>query len=411
MPKYGAIYIAHNPVDGKNVFKVGKTNRTPDVRMTELTADTTNMGIYKEKAWFVVNDIDAAENVCHKRLKQFRIQPNREFFELELSRLISIVEEVTATFKAENHNPSLSYVEGEGFSENPSSNLTIIEKIKLARHENTQQGINYENSIQEAKLKIEQYFSTIQPKVIEAKHNLDELGLVKWDIPENLETAKNFGTKIDFYLSKIICSATIHSKFIDKKPLSLPIKSKLRGMPKDWWHGYRRHGGDQFFEWIDDGRVGGIYIWASVGISRNESQGNSERRRLKLEEWRKEKNLPLKQESPKNIKSLETYKRICNYDMFKRDVLIKQDPDLCYPRLQVSAFKFCYDDQRKDLNRLWVLENYYLDPMAAFEIFQAMIINNLVVEQHDVRVNVDKDGQHHIVDRGKFSSKLLKIAR
>ena len=35
---YGAIYIAHNPRDGENTYKVGKAERTVEDRMKELTA-------------------------------------------------------------------------------------------------------------------------------------------------------------------------------------------------------------------------------------------------------------------------------------------------------------------------------------------------------------------------------------
>ena len=63
---YGAIYIAHNPRDGDNVFKVGKTERAVEERMKQLTSSTSNLGTYSACEYFVVNDMDAAEEACHK---------------------------------------------------------------------------------------------------------------------------------------------------------------------------------------------------------------------------------------------------------------------------------------------------------------------------------------------------------
>ena len=102
MPRYGAIYIAHNPRDGVDMFKVGKTERSVAERMAELTADTSNIGTYTAKAAFVVTDVDAAEKACHRRLKRYRVQPNREFFKLELRQLVTAVEEEVLPFTAQN---------------------------------------------------------------------------------------------------------------------------------------------------------------------------------------------------------------------------------------------------------------------------------------------------------------------
>ena len=88
---YGVIYIAHNPRDGDNTFKVGKTERIVEERMKDLTSSTSNLGTYTARAYFAVYDIDAAEQACHRALHRYRVQDNREFFELPFSRLIRIV--------------------------------------------------------------------------------------------------------------------------------------------------------------------------------------------------------------------------------------------------------------------------------------------------------------------------------
>jgi len=98
MATYGAIYIAHNPRDGEKVFKVGKTARPVSERMLDLTRETSNLGKYQSVACFVVTDMEAAEAACHRRLARYRVQENREFFELELPRLVKMVREETAAF-------------------------------------------------------------------------------------------------------------------------------------------------------------------------------------------------------------------------------------------------------------------------------------------------------------------------
>jgi hypothetical protein len=54
--KFGAICIANNPRDGANTFKVGKTER-----MKELTGETSNLGTYTAKSFFVVENVNLAE--------------------------------------------------------------------------------------------------------------------------------------------------------------------------------------------------------------------------------------------------------------------------------------------------------------------------------------------------------------
>jgi len=105
--RYGVIYIAHNPRDGKNIFKVGKTERYANERMKELTASTSTLGTYTAQAFFVVQDIDTAESVCHKRLAQYRVQVNREFFKIPFSHLLQIIQEETASYAAHDFIPKV----------------------------------------------------------------------------------------------------------------------------------------------------------------------------------------------------------------------------------------------------------------------------------------------------------------
>jgi len=66
--------------------------------MAELTASTSNLGVYSYLAYFIVSDIDAAEQACHSRLAQYRIQENREFFEVEISLLLQVVKDQVSPY-------------------------------------------------------------------------------------------------------------------------------------------------------------------------------------------------------------------------------------------------------------------------------------------------------------------------
>ena len=57
---YGVIYIAHNPRDGDNTFKVGKTERIVEERMKDLTSSTSSLF----RGVNVVHDEVSTSSVC-----------------------------------------------------------------------------------------------------------------------------------------------------------------------------------------------------------------------------------------------------------------------------------------------------------------------------------------------------------
>ena len=89
----GIIYIAQNQTYGPNVYKVGKTERTnvDGERMQELTRPTGVLGKFKKLGWALVDDVDDCERKCHDVLRQFRIQQNKEFFRIDLEKLVPLI--------------------------------------------------------------------------------------------------------------------------------------------------------------------------------------------------------------------------------------------------------------------------------------------------------------------------------
>ncbi len=102
---FGAIYIARNSIETDEVYKVGKTQRTVEERMKELTSETSNLGKYEAIGSVVVNDIDQAEKECHLRLRNYRIQPNREFFKIPLSTLVDAIRAATEPYLVKDELP------------------------------------------------------------------------------------------------------------------------------------------------------------------------------------------------------------------------------------------------------------------------------------------------------------------
>ena len=132
MGRYGLVYIAHNPRDGKNTFKVGKTQRDIEGRMAELTASTSNLGVYSYLSYFIVSDIDAAEQACHSRLAQYRIQENREFFEAEISLLLQVVKEQVSPYLAQSLVPEIEIMEVP--NKESKESVPLSERIKKMRN-------------------------------------------------------------------------------------------------------------------------------------------------------------------------------------------------------------------------------------------------------------------------------------
>ncbi len=92
--KPGWIYILRNPLFKDALVKIGRTKNSTEVRAKELSSPT---GIpyqfevlYEEE----VADCAVAEQLIHRALDQYRINPRREFFQLPLKVAIRTVFQV-----------------------------------------------------------------------------------------------------------------------------------------------------------------------------------------------------------------------------------------------------------------------------------------------------------------------------
>lgn len=90
----GYIYIMRSAMHPKNVFKVGHTTRNSDVRADEVSRGSgVPDRLFPLYDW-EVNNSAHIEAIIHQRLSNYRLSQSREFFQLPLRQLMSIIEEV-----------------------------------------------------------------------------------------------------------------------------------------------------------------------------------------------------------------------------------------------------------------------------------------------------------------------------
>src|SRR3990172_158996 len=193
MGNFGAIYIAHNPRDGDHIYKVGMTERDVEFRMAELTASTSNLGRYSVCAYFVVRDTAAAEYAVHSRLRENRLQDNREFFEIELPQLLALVREAVEPFEAQNVLPELDTILGVRKEETPR---TIEERIKarVKRMEESVDGKEERESREreEGIRKLEELKADLRQKVKAVRAQFQDVKILRWgDTSEPGDSARN----------------------------------------------------------------------------------------------------------------------------------------------------------------------------------------------------------------------------
>lgn len=360
--RYGAIYIAHNPRDGESFFKVGKTVRLVDERMKELTSATSNLGVYTARAYFIVAGVDEAERACHKRLSRYRVQSNREYFDIPFGRLVHIVTEVLEPYTAsalipetENHNISDYSVPID-----PKDKLEEIRKRNLSEDE------AWDITLEESRRILEDWSKIIKTKAIEAKEQLADEPTLRWEIPDGLIVKNKYGQYQPF------CTVSVYARF-KEAPVVLTLSGIRGGIYGDLdlsraiaepeiWH---KEKDSEFIRWQeeDDGRLGKITISPEIQNSQK-------------------------------------------YD--------KENGRLPVPMVSVSAVQLDYDDYHQHYEDKFRQKKVFNSPEEAFEVFLEVVISNIAKTQYDIRQTSGTRRSRHgaarirIVDRGKFSLEQLR---
>jgi len=93
--KTGYIYILHNPGHSVNLFKIGLTTKTVEERAKQLSGTSSVDKFLIAHSW-IVKDCVVAEKLIHNALDGFRMNEKREFFQIEFSEALKIIEPIIA---------------------------------------------------------------------------------------------------------------------------------------------------------------------------------------------------------------------------------------------------------------------------------------------------------------------------
>ena len=89
----GVVYIVRSASHGNDIYKVGLTRRSAEERAHELGTSTGVPLPFGVLANWEVANCSLIEKEAHLRLKQYRVNKNREFFRASLSTIVAAVEQ------------------------------------------------------------------------------------------------------------------------------------------------------------------------------------------------------------------------------------------------------------------------------------------------------------------------------
>jgi len=90
----GYIYVMRSAAHTIDMFKVGLTRRSPEIRSNELSRTTGSPDKFLVVQHWEVPDCTIAESQIHQRLEQYRVNPDREFFKAPYEVIRQAIEEV-----------------------------------------------------------------------------------------------------------------------------------------------------------------------------------------------------------------------------------------------------------------------------------------------------------------------------
>src|SRR5207244_13498985 len=113
---------------------------------------------------------------------RYRVQDNREFFELPLSRLIRIVSEQVRPYAARDLVPEIEREESAS-----STQQNAVELLRSARHRRGEMNRLWDESLASAVQTISAWSALIREKTMQAVTDLRAEQTLKWNIPANVE--------------------------------------------------------------------------------------------------------------------------------------------------------------------------------------------------------------------------------
>ena len=92
-PNAGFIYILRNPSFEKDIFKVGRTQNSTDVRAKQLSNTSVPDRFHIMREWKVENHKQAEKDI-HIALEKYRVDTRREFFKVDMRTANTVIEQI-----------------------------------------------------------------------------------------------------------------------------------------------------------------------------------------------------------------------------------------------------------------------------------------------------------------------------
>ncbi|MCX5888273.1 MAG: GIY-YIG nuclease family protein, partial [Deltaproteobacteria bacterium] len=90
----GYIYVMRSAAHEKDIFKIGLTRKSTEVRSDELSRTTGSPDKFLVVQEWEVSDCIKAEKIIHEKLSQYRINPDREFFKAPYKAIVRVIDSV-----------------------------------------------------------------------------------------------------------------------------------------------------------------------------------------------------------------------------------------------------------------------------------------------------------------------------
>jgi hypothetical protein len=97
----GYIYVMTSAAHDKDIFKIGLTRKSTEIRSGELSRTTGSPDKFLVVQEWEVSDCVKAEKLIHRELSQYRINPNREFFQAPYKVIVDVINSVIYQLESE----------------------------------------------------------------------------------------------------------------------------------------------------------------------------------------------------------------------------------------------------------------------------------------------------------------------
>ena len=127
----GSVYVLTNPAM-PNMVKIGKTTRDVELRLADLYSTGVPLPFECEYA-AKVKDVDKTEKAFHTAFSPNRVNPKREFFNIDPEQAIAVlelmaIEDVTPTVQKEAESVDIeANISSEKFKQKHRPNMNFIE--------------------------------------------------------------------------------------------------------------------------------------------------------------------------------------------------------------------------------------------------------------------------------------------